>query len=227
MINSAIDRDTMIKLLSEAATWQAEAVRQMVSQATQQALQGRAMALATVRKTITPARATSDAARNASAEVGFEATLSKAFAGIDAALLRTVQNNRRVLQQFASQGADLQETYVKSTLAGVEKMEEAVLTAVNKTFRSAGGPLQVPMEQVLKAVQLNGTGAGSPSVSTVEHLMTQAQTALHDGRSIGLRAAQAVADGCTALVSSVLTGLSEGMLSGATAASDGAVRRKA
>ena len=227
MINSAIDRDTMIKLFSQAATWQAEAVRQMVSKATQQALQGRAMALANVRKVFTLAQATSGAARNASTEVGFEAMLSKAFAGIDATLLQTVQTNDRVVQQFASQGADLQENCVKSTLAGVEKMEDAFLAAVIKASRSAGGPLQVSFEQLLSAMQPNGTGVGSPAVSTAEHLMTQAQTALHDGRAVGLRAAQALTDGCTALASAVLTGLSEGLLPGATAASGGAVRRKA
>ena len=226
MINSAIDRDTMIKLFSEAATWQAEAVRQVVSQATQQALQARAMALANLRKVLTPGQATTSGAWNASTDVGFEAMLSKAFAGIDAALLQTVQTNRRVVQQFASQGADLQENCVKSTLAGVEKMEDACLAAAIKASRSAGGPLLVLLEQLLNAMQPNGNGVGSPTVSTVEHVMTQAQTALHDGRAVGLRAAQVVTDGCTALASGALTGLFEGLLPGARAAPAGAVRRK-
>ena len=216
-----IDRDTMIKLFLEAATWHAEAVRQMVSKATQQTLEGRSIALANVRKAFMPAQATSDAA-----QVDFESMLSKAFASIDAALLQTVQANRRVLQHFVSQGADLQENRNESTLAGVETMEDAFLAAVIKASRSAGGPLQVPWEQLLNLMQPNGASVGSPAVSPVEHLLTQLQTALRDGRAIGLRTAQAVTDGCTALVSAVLTGLSEGLLPGASAASGGAVRRK-
>lgn len=217
-----IDRDTMIKLFSEAATWHAEAVRQIVSKATQQTLEGRSIALASVRKAFMLAQAPSGAV-----QVDFESMLSKAFASIDAALLQTVQANCRVLQHFVSQGADLQENRNESTLAAVETMEDAFLAAVIKASRSADGPLQVPWVQLLNAMQLNGAGVGSPSVSTVEHLMTQVQTALRDGRAIGLRTAQAVTGGCTALVSAVLAGLSEGLLPGASAASDGAERRKA
>jgi hypothetical protein len=131
------------------------------------------------------------------------------------------------LQHFVSQCVDLQENRNESTLAAVETIEDAFLAAVIKASRSAGGPLQVPWEQLLNAMQPNGAGVGSPSVSTVERLMTQVQAALRDGRAIGLRTAQAMTGGCTALVGAVLAGLSEGLLPGASAASGGAVRRKA
>jgi hypothetical protein len=124
MINSAIDRDTVIKLCSVAATWQGEALRWMMGEATQQALPGRASMLANVRKALSTAQATStDAAQKQSIEVdlGAGALSSKAFASTDAALLQTVQTNRHVLQQLAGQGTDLQETCAKSTLASIER----------------------------------------------------------------------------------------------------------
>ena len=46
MTHPAIDRATMIGLLSEVATWQAEALRRVVSEATLPARQGRAVKLA-------------------------------------------------------------------------------------------------------------------------------------------------------------------------------------
>ena len=48
--------------------------------------------------------------------------------------------------------------------------------------------------------------------------MSQAQSALREGRSAGLRSAQAMMDSYAALVSGVLIGMSEGLQSGKPAA---------
>jgi len=228
MITSRFDLDTLTKLFSEATTWQADIWRQAVCKGTLQAVQGRALTLASLRKALTTVvPASSGATQSPPADVDFEAQLSKVFAGMDTSLLQVVQANRRALQQFAEQGADPQENRMKSALANAERVEDVFLATVIKTSQSAGGPLQPQWEWLLNTMKLDGNGVGSQTLSTVEQLIAQSQTALRDGRSIGLRATQAVLDGCIALVSGVLVGVAEGLQRETAAASGRARRRRA
>ena len=213
MIKSGIDQDALVQMFSQATAQQGEALRKAVSEATLKALQGRELTLANIRtvlETVTQA-ASAGAGQNAAGAVDIEALLGPAFDGMDAALLQAVQANRRALQQFVDQGVNLQEKQLKSALADVEKMEDVFFTTVTKAAQAAGGPLQAPWEQVLKAMKLKGTDTGAQAILTVEQLMAQAQTALRNGRATGVRTAQAMMDSYAALASGVLIGMSEAL----------------
>jgi hypothetical protein len=229
MIKSGIDQDAIVKMFSEATAKQGEALRKAVREATLMALQGRELTLANIRnvlKAVTQATSVG-AAQNPASAVDVEALLGEAFSGMDAALLQTVEANRKALQQFVDQGVGLQQKQLKEALANVEKMEDVFFATVTKAAQGAGGPLQAPWEQVLKAMKLKGTDTGAQATLTSEQLMAQAQTALREGRATGVRAAQALMDSYSALVSGVLIGMSEGLQQGATpASSEGRSRKK-
>jgi len=229
MIKSGIDQEAMVEMFSQATTQQGEALRKAVREATLMALQGRELTLANIRKVLqSVTQATSaGAAQNPASAVDVEALLSKAFSGMDAALLQAVEANRKALQQFVGLGVGLQQKQLKDALANVEKMEDVFFTTVTKAAQGAGGPLQAPWEHVLKAMKLKGTDTGAQATLTSEQLMAQAQTALREGRATGVRAAQAMMDSYSALVSGVLIGMSEGLQQGATPApSEGRSRKK-
>ena len=177
MTHPAIDRDTMMGLLSEAATWQAEALRRGVSEATLRARQGCAVKLAYISKARSPIAPASSAAAAwcPAGAADSETPLGNTIAGMDGALLQAVHATRSVLQQFADQGAELARR-ATSALAGLEKIEDAFLATVIKATRSAGGPLQAPWEQMLDAMRPAGVNAGLQAVSTVEQQLTQTQT---------------------------------------------------
>jgi hypothetical protein len=222
MIKAGIDQDAIVKMFSEATAKQGEALRKGVSDATLKALQGRELTMENIKKvlkTVTTA-ATAGVAQNAASPVDVEAMLTKAFAGMDAALLQAVEANRKALQTFVDQGAGLQEKQLKGALANLEKMEDTFFATVTKAAQGASGPMQAPWEQVLSAMKLKGTDTGTQATQTVEELMAQAQTALRDGRAATAKAAQAMLDGYAALVSGVLIGMSEGLQSGGAAASE-------
>ena len=217
MIKSGIDQEAMIKMFSEASTRQGEALRQAVGDATLKALQGRELTLANIRsviKSVTQA-ASSGAAQNPAAAVDIETLLGNAFAGMDAALLQAVEANRRALEQFVSQGVDVQQTQMKAALANLEKMEDTFLATVTKTAQSVSAPLQGPWAHVLEAMRMQGTATGAQANMTVEGVMAQAQQAMRDSRASSMKAAQAMMDSYAALVSGVLIGMSEGMRKGA------------
>ena len=217
MIKSGIDQDALVNMFSQATAKQGEALRKAVSDAMLKALQGRELTLDNIRKvlkTVTQA-ASSGAAMNPLGASDVEPLLSKALAGMDGALLQTVEAQRKALQQFVDQGVDLKDKPMKSALAHLEKMEDVFFTTVSKATQDGGGALQAPWQQVLAAMKLKGTDTGAQAGVAVEQLLAQAQTALRDGRATGVRAAQTMLDSYAALVSGVLIGMSEGMAPGA------------
>ena len=228
MIKAGIDQDAIVKLFAEATVKQGEALRKAVSEATLKALQGRELTMENIKKvlkTVTQSASTG-AAQNVASPVDVEAMLTKAFAGMDAALLQTVEANRKALQQFVDQGAGLQEKQLKGALANIEKMEDTFFATVTKAAQGASGPMQAPWEHVLGAMKIKGTETGAQATQTVEQLMAQARTALRDGRAATAKTAQAMLDGYAALVSGVLIGMSEGLQSGGSEAPAAKARKK-
>ena len=213
MIKSGIDQDAIVKMFADATAKQGETLRKAVSEATLKALQGRELTMENVRKvlkTVTQAASTG-AEKNALPGVDVEALLEKAFAGMDAALLKAVEAQRKALEQFVSQGMAVQDKPMKTALANIEKMEDMFFTTVGKAAKDAGGALQAPWQHVLDTMKIQGTGTGMGAITSVEQLMAQAQNALREGRSSGMRQAQAMVDSYAALVSGVLIGMSEGL----------------
>ena len=219
MIKSGIDQDALITMFAEAGAKQGEALRKAVASATLQALQGRELTLDSIRKVVkTVAGAASlGAARNPASAIDVEAMLGKALAGIDSALLQAVEANRKALEQFVSHGVGLGEKPMKDALANIEKMEDTFFGAVAKASKAAG-PLQAPWEHALSALKIKGSDTGAQATETVESLLAQAQTTLRDTRASSMRAAQAMLDNYSALVSGVLIGMSEGLQGGRSAA---------
>ena len=223
MMKSGIDQDAITKMFSEATAKQGEALRKGVAEATLKALQGRELTLANIRgvlKTVTEA-ASSGAAKSGLPLPDIEALLGQAFAGMDAALLKTVEANRRALEQFVGQGVDVQEKQVKGVLANLEKMEDMFFATVTKAAQGAGQPLQGPWDQVLEAMKLKGTSTGAGASQTIEQMLAQAQTTLRNSRASGLKAAQAMMASYSTLVSGVLIGMSEGLQQGTAAPKTG------
>jgi hypothetical protein len=213
MIKSGIDQDALVAMFSEATAKQGEMLRKAVAEATLKALQARELSLANIRsvlKTVTEA-ASAGAAKSGLPMPDVEGLLGQAFAGMDAALLKTVEANRKALEQFVGQGMDVQEKQIKGVLANLEKMEDLFFSTVGKATQGAGQPLAGPWGQVLEAMKLQGTGTGVGASQTVEQMLAQAQTTLRDSRASGLKVAQALMQSYSTLVSGVLIGMSEGL----------------
>ena len=210
-MKSGIDQEALIAQFASASAKQTAQLRQAVHDATVGALQGRELSLANIRKvvnTVTQA-ATAGAAQNT--KIDAVNLLDQAVAGLDDAVLKAVDANRVALQQFVDRGADLRETQLKKALGDLEKFEDMFLGAVKKGASAAGNPLAGPWGEVLKKFDMGGTLTGAGANGAAEQLANQLQTALRDGRAIGLKAAQTLAESYSALVSGVLIGMSDAM----------------
>jgi hypothetical protein len=213
MSRYGFDHEALMGQFAEASARQGEALRKAVQEATLKALQGRELTLKNIKSVVQQVSqaAALGAGQNPLGTQQMEPLLAKAIAGIDSALKQAIEANRRALAQLLAQGADLRETHVKKALSDIEKMEDMFFDTVRKAAAGSAGPFQGAWTQALEKLQLKGSGTGAHAAATVEELTQQAQSALREGRAMGLKSMQALLDGYAALVSGVLIGMAQGM----------------
>ena len=218
MAKPLFDAAALIDMFQNATARQGEQLRKASSEATLAALQGRELTLKNIRaalKSVAEA-ASMGAAKNPLAIGGnfdTEALLDKAVAGMDDALLKAVEANRTALGTLAAQGADLRDKHLSKALDDLEKMEDAMFAAVRKTAAGAGAPLAGAWGAVLEKMQAGGTLSGAQATATSEQFAQQMQDAMRSSRAASMRAAQALAESYTAVVSGVLMGMSDALQS--------------
>jgi hypothetical protein len=219
MAKPMIDPAALIAMFESATATQGAQLKKAASDATLAALQGRELSLKNIRGAL---KAVSDAAslgaaKNAGAGLDVEALLDNAVAGMDDALLKAVDANRVALQQLVAQGADLRERHLKKALDDLDKFEDTLFATIKKTAEGAGAPLAGAWGQVLERMQAGGTQSGAKASNTAEQMAEQMHSAMRDTRAASMRAAQALAESYTAMVSGVLMGMSDALESGRAA----------
>ena len=217
MAKPMFDADALISAFETATAQQGAQLKKAVSDATLASLQGRELTLKNIRaalKAVTDA-ASAGAAKNLTGGVDAEALLDQAVAGMDQALLKAVEANRVALGKLVAQGADLREKHLKTALDDLDKFEDTMFAAVRKAAAGVEGPMAGAWNQVLEKMQAGGTLSGAKASTTVEQLAAQMQDAMRTSRAASMRAAQAMAESYTAMVSGVLLGMSDALQSGA------------
>jgi hypothetical protein len=214
MAKPLFDAEALIAQFESATAKQGEQLRKATSEATMAALQGRELTLKNIRttlKTVADA-ATAGVAKNAGlGAVDPEALLDQAVQGMDDALLKAVDANRTALNTLAAQGADMRDKHLTKALSDLEKMEDAMFSAVKKAASGAGAPMASAWAPIMEKMQAGGTLAGAKAATTAEEMAEQMQTAMRSSRAASMRAAQALAESYTAMVSGVLIGMQEAL----------------
>jgi len=219
MAKPMFDAEALVSMFETATARQGAQLQKAVSDATMASLQGRELTLKNIRaalKTVTEAASTG-AAKNLTAGVDAEALLDKAVAGMDDALLKAVEANRLALSRLVEQGADLREKHLKKALDDLDKFEDTMFAAVKKAAAGVEGPMAGAWTQVLEKMQAGGTLSGAKASSAAEELAVQMQGAMRSTRAASMRAAQALAESYTAMVSGVLLGMSDALQAGSAA----------
>ena len=219
MSKPMFDPDALIAQFESATAQQGAQLRKATTDATMAALQGRELTLKNMRgalKQVAEA-ASAGVAKNMGANVDPESLLDQAVAGMDEAMLKAVEANRVALAQLVSQGADLREKHLKKALDDMDKFEDTMFAAVRKAASGVDGPMAGAWSQVLEKMQVGGTLSGAQASNAAGQLAEQMQGAMRSSRVASMRAAQALAESYTAMVSGVLLGMSDALQAGAAA----------
>jgi hypothetical protein len=219
MAKPLFDAEALIAQFESATAKQGEQLRKATSEATMAALQGRELTLKNIRtalKTVADA-ATAGVAKNmalgGAGGIDPEALLDQAVHGMDDALLKAVDANRTALNTLMAQGADMRDKHLTKAMGDLEKMEDAMFSAVKKAASGAGAPMASAWGPIMEKMQVGGTLSGAKAATTAEEMAEQMQTAIRSSRAASMRAAQALAESYTAMVSGVLIGMQEALTS--------------
>lgn len=215
MAKPLFDADALISMFQGATARQGAQLKKAASDATLASLQGRELTLKNIRgalKQVAEA-ASAGVAKNMVAGVDPQALLDKAVAGMDDAMLKAVEANRTALSTLMAQGADMRDKHMKKALEDLEKMEDSLFGAVKKAAEGAGAPMAGAWGPILEKMQAGGTLSGAQATITAEQMAVQMQTAIRSSRAASMKAAQALAESYTAMVSGVLIGMSEALQS--------------
>ncbi|MDO9093291.1 MAG: hypothetical protein Q7U99_11745 [Rubrivivax sp.] len=219
MAKPMFDADALISMFQGATARQGAQLKKAAGDATLAALQGRELTLKNIRgalKQVAEAASTG-VAKNVTAGVDPEALLDKAVAGMDEAMLKAVEANRTALSTLMAQGADMRDKHLVKALDDLEKMEDSLFGAVKKAAEGAGAPMAAAWGPILEKMQAGGTLSGAQAAVTAEQMAEQMQTAVRSTRAASMKAAQALAESYTAMVSGVLIGMSEALQAGGEA----------
>jgi hypothetical protein len=213
MSKPIFDAEALMAMFQSATAQQGAQLRKATTEATVAALQGRELTLKNIRSSLKAVSeaASAGASRNLTAGIDPEALIDKAVAGMDDAVLKAVEANRMALSSLMAQGADMRDKHLAKALDDLDKMEDTMLAAFKKTASGASAPMAGAWEQVLEKMQAGGTASGSKASATAEQLALQMQTAVRSSRTASIRAAQAMAESYSAMVSGVLIGMSEAL----------------
>ena len=216
MVKPLIDADALIVQFQTASVQQGQQLRQAVAGATLQALQGRELTLKNIRAALKGVTEAVNAGMMKSAlpAADAEGLIDQAVAGMDDALLKAVEAHRVALGQLVAQGADLREKHLSKALADLEKLEDTMMATVRKAAGSAGEQMAAAWNPVLEKMQAGGTASGNQATATAEKLMDDMQAAVRSTRAASLKAAQALAESYSAMVSGVLLGMAEALQQG-------------
>ncbi|KPF59172.1 hypothetical protein D621_04765 [beta proteobacterium AAP51] len=213
MSKPMFDAEALIAMFESATASQGAQLRKATTEATMMALQGRELTLKNMRgalKQVAEAASTG-IAKNVMPDIDPESLLDQAVAGMDQAMLKAVEANRVALTTLTTQGADLREKHLSKALADLEKMEDTMFSALKKAAAGAGAPMASAWAPVLEKMQAGGTLSGAKAATTAEQMAEQMHTALRQQRAASMRAAQALAESYTAMVSGVLLGMSDAL----------------
>ncbi len=218
MAKPMFDADALIDQFQNASARQGAQLKQATTQATLSALQGRELTLKNIKSALKQVAEAASAglAKNVNPGVDPEALLDKAVAGMDQALLKAVEANRTALATLSAQGADLRDKHLQKAIDELEKMEDAMFGALKKAAEGSAAPLQGAWGPVLEKMQAGGSLAGSQATKTAEDMLAQMHTAVRSSRAASMKAAQALAESYTAMVSGVLLGMGEALQGGTT-----------
>lgn len=208
-----MDADEVLKGLARESVKQGENLRSVVRELTLNALKGRELTLAEIKRVV---RSVSEGVNlgATAAKLDGERVFSEALAGMDDAVLRAVQANHLALQSLAAQGQSLRESHMKKALDELERLEDAFLSSVKDAAKKGSQQVKDQWAAVLQRTATTGTGTASQVEATLEEFGDRMHEAVKQQRRAALKATEAMAENFTTLANGILIGLSEGLQQG-------------
>jgi hypothetical protein len=208
-----MNADEVLKGLARESVKQGENLRSAVRELTLNALRGRELTLAEIKRVVKTVTEGVNLGA-ATGKVDAERVLSEALSGMDEAVLRAVQANHLALQQLSAQGQSMRESHMKKALDELERLEDEFFATIKDAAKKGSKQVKDQWASVLQRTESSGTGTASQIEATLEEFGDRMHEAIKQQRRTALKATEAMAENFTTLASGILIGLTEGLQQG-------------
>lgn len=137
--------------------------------------------------------------------------LSQAFAGLDAALMKSAEATHLALQQLTTSNHDFSSQDLKAALDNLTKVEQNFLDTVNEVARKSSGHVKAELDELLSHTRRTGTDTGRQVATTLASFSQQIKGVAHDTRAAGSGAVHELSSRFTQVAAGILEGIAQAL----------------
>lgn len=137
--------------------------------------------------------------------------LSQAFAGLDAALMKSAEATHLALQQLSSNNHDFSSQDLKAALDNLKKVEQNFLDTLSEVAKKSSGHVRTELDELLNHSRRTGTDTGRQVATTLAAFSQQMKGVAHDTKAAGSAAAHELSTRFTQLAAGILEGIAQAL----------------
>lgn len=137
--------------------------------------------------------------------------LGQAFAGLDAALMKSAEATHLALQQLSTSNNDFSSQDLKAALDNLKKVEQDFLDTLNEVARKSSGHVKTELDELLSHSRRTGTDTGRQVATTLAAFSQQIKGVAHDTRAAGSGAVRELSSRFTQVAAGILEGIAQAL----------------
>lgn len=137
--------------------------------------------------------------------------LSQAFAGLDAALMKSAEATHLALRQLTEHSSDFSKQDLKAALDNLKKVEQDFLSTVGEVSGKSSAHIRTEIDELLTHARRTGTDTGRQVSATLEAFSQQIHGVVHDTQAAGSGAAHKLSTRFTQLAAGILEGAAQAL----------------
>lgn len=137
--------------------------------------------------------------------------LTQAFAGLDAALMKSAEASHLALQQLTEHSSDFSKQDLKAALDNLKKVEQDFLTTVSEVASKSSAHIKAEFDELLTHARRTGTDTGRQVSTTLAEFSQQIHGVAHDAKAAGSGVAHKLSTRFTQLAAGILEGVAQAL----------------
>ena len=137
--------------------------------------------------------------------------LTQAFAGLDAALMKSAEATHLALQQLTEHSNDLSKQDLKAALDNLKKVEQDFPSTVSEVAGKSSAHIKAELDELLTHTRRTGTDTGRQVTTTLATFSQQIHGVAHDAKAAGSGAAHTLSTRFTLLAAGILEGIAQAL----------------
>lgn len=137
--------------------------------------------------------------------------LAQAFAGLDAALMKSAEATHLALQQLTEHSNDFSKQDIKAALDNLKEVEQNFLSTVGEVASKSSARIKAEVDDLLTHTRRTGTDTGRQVSTTLAAFSQQIHGVAHDTKAASTDTVHTLSSRFTLLAAGILEGIAQAL----------------